>query len=575
MCSDFKDTNANTMPRGCSIPNIRSSLNTLKGKEYYAKLDLTMGYHQCGVADDCTWMLAINTITGKLEFLRVPFGPQQAPGYFQDIMGNFVFVDFDDISMVNFDDIVVFGETWEEFLVNLKKTLVRLREVGMVCRPGKCSFGTTSVEYCGFIVDKNKYYVKSERVDAIRNFHKPNTIKQLRRFLGMTNQLRDFCKNYAWIEKRLTRLYKTSKPKQRSTTKVRCQVNNSVRLKWDDDSNKAYKLMLDSISDNVALHHIDYSQPIHLEVDASTLGAGGALVQYIDGKIYPISFIALAFNETQRKWQTLEQEAFAVYHCITQSHHYVVGQHFYVHTDHKNLLYILKTETPKVVRWRLRLQEYNFSLIHIPGIKNIIADTQSRQFEGEKPFNVNSADNITDTATNIVNINSCELYSSKDHMYNIAMFRKVEIKDQYTDDDKIEIFKSIHNNVLGHKGIMVMIRILTELGYKWDTLREDIVKYVQCCATCQKVWQDKKDVVDSTGVLESYEPFEVVSVDFQQISSEPDCNGYRYLCNFIDDTTKTCELVPCKELDAEELLRCYLHVFGRYGASKLLKTDYA
>ncbi len=61
------------------------------------------------------------------------------------------------------------------------------------------------------------------------------------------------------------------------------------------------------------------------------------------------SLIALAFNDTQRKWQTLEQEAFAVYHCITVCHHYLIGTHFYVHTDHKNLTYTLKTETPKVI----------------------------------------------------------------------------------------------------------------------------------------------------------------------------------------------------------------------------------
>ena len=169
-----------------------------------------MGYHQCEVAEDCRWILAINTVTGKWEFLRVPFGPQQAPGYFQDVMGNDVFRDFDDVNMVYFDDIVVFGETFEIFVENLTKTLDRLIEVGMVCRPAKCKFGTKSVEYCGFIVDEHKYEVKPDRIDAIKNFHKPNTVKQLRRFLGMGNQLRDFCRNYALIEKRLTRLYKTS-----------------------------------------------------------------------------------------------------------------------------------------------------------------------------------------------------------------------------------------------------------------------------------------------------------------------------------------------------------------------------
>ena len=53
----------------------------------------------------------------------------------------------------------------------------------MVCRPAKCKFGTRSVEYCGFVVDEEKYQVKPERVEAINQFHKPNTVKQLRRFL--------------------------------------------------------------------------------------------------------------------------------------------------------------------------------------------------------------------------------------------------------------------------------------------------------------------------------------------------------------------------------------------------------
>ncbi len=60
MCADYKDVNANTKPRGCSILNTRDSLQILRGKKYNAKLDLTMGYHQCVVAEDCSWILAIN-----------------------------------------------------------------------------------------------------------------------------------------------------------------------------------------------------------------------------------------------------------------------------------------------------------------------------------------------------------------------------------------------------------------------------------------------------------------------------------------------------------------------------------
>ncbi len=119
--------------------------------------------------------------------------PSTSPWLFPGYNGNFVFPDFDDVNMVYFDDIVVFGETYEEFVDNLTKTLDRLIEVGMVCKPGKCKFGTTSLEYSGFIVDEHKYQIKPDRIDAIKKFQKPTTVQQLRRFLGMTNQLRDFC----------------------------------------------------------------------------------------------------------------------------------------------------------------------------------------------------------------------------------------------------------------------------------------------------------------------------------------------------------------------------------------------
>ncbi len=72
------------------------------------------------------------------------------------------------------------------------------------------------------------------------------------------------------IERRLTRLYKLSQPKHRATTKVTKQISSSVILKWDSDSNDAFEIMKKAISNAVALHHIDYTKPIHLEVDAST-----------------------------------------------------------------------------------------------------------------------------------------------------------------------------------------------------------------------------------------------------------------------------------------------------------------
>ena len=49
-----------------------------------------------------------------------------------------------------------------------------------------------------------------------------------------------------------------------------------------------------------------------------------------------------------------------------------------MHTDHENLTRIYSTGSPKVLRWKLRIQEYNFTLVFKKGILNIVADALSR-----------------------------------------------------------------------------------------------------------------------------------------------------------------------------------------------------
>ena len=57
---------------------------------------------------------------------------------------------------------------------------------------------------------------------------------------------------------------------------------------------------------------------------------------------------------------------------------YLAGAKFVVETDHRNLLYMQKSQAPKIVRWYLFLGNYDFTLKHIAGKDNVIADGLSR-----------------------------------------------------------------------------------------------------------------------------------------------------------------------------------------------------
>jgi hypothetical protein len=73
-----------------------------------------------------------------------------------------------------------------------------------------------------------------------------------------------------------------------------------------------------------------------------------------------------------------DRTAFGVYFCVIKLEHLLLGRKFVIETDHANLLYMNIAKAPKVVRWRLRLQEFDFEIRHIAGKLNIVADGLSR-----------------------------------------------------------------------------------------------------------------------------------------------------------------------------------------------------
>lgn len=88
--------------------------------------------------------------------------------------------------------------------------------------------------------------------------------------------------------------------------------------------------------------------------------------QSYDGRNHIIAYMSAKLNDTQKSYHPVEKECLAVILSLERFRHYVDGNHFSVVTDHNSLVWLknCKDPTGRIARWALRLQAYNFNIIH-------------------------------------------------------------------------------------------------------------------------------------------------------------------------------------------------------------------
>ena len=280
----------------------------------------------------------------------------------------------------------------------------------------------------------------------------------------------------------------------------------------------------------VELAFLEETGDITLFTDASIVGIGAVLMQKdSSGKDRPIIYLSHKFSDAASKWSTIEQECYAVYWSIIQLQSYLLGRNFFVATDHRNLMFLEKSTVPKLVRWKLRLMEFRFTIVHIPGISNVVADVLSR-------------------AHKMVVIEGEEL-------------------------DSHSILKSMHNDIVGHHGITRTIRELQEAKLVWPSFRADVKAFISTCPICQKVKpQEIPRVNTHRYTLHGSATMSSISVD--TIGPLPeDFNGNKYILVIIDNFSKFSMLYATKSTTAMEYVQHVLQFIGLFGTMKQLRSD--
>ncbi|XMA14720.1 hypothetical protein WAI453_007511 [Rhynchosporium graminicola] len=365
-CVDFRGLNAITIPNRYPIPLISEILNRLGEASVYTKLDLLGAYNLIRIAQGHEWKTAFRTRFGSFEYLVMPFGLCNAPATFQAYIDQCLREYIDVFVIVYLDDILIFSKTLASHEDDVSRVLAQLEAWGLYCKLEKCVFGSTEVEFLGYIVTPSGIGMDKTRVLTILRWPTPGSAREVLSFLGFCNFYRRFIHAYSLVAMGMTKLLKGK------------QV-----FQWTVEAGTSFKQLQKAFEDAPLLVHFRFELKVWLECDASIVALAGIISQrQEDTHLHPIAFYSRKFIPAEINYTTFDQELLAIVESMKHWRHYLEGaQHkVTVISDHNNLQYFMTTRTltRRQARWAITLSTIDFEIIHRAGSKNP-ADAPSRR----------------------------------------------------------------------------------------------------------------------------------------------------------------------------------------------------
>jgi len=259
----------------------------------------------------------------------------------------------------------------------VKQVLDRLCKNDLHLNLEKCPFEQDHLDFLGVRVAKGIVEMEQAKVDKVKTWTRPRSVREVQKFLGFTGYYRHFIKDYSKIARPLLDLTKQATPWQ-----------------WEDNQQRAFKELRNKMVSKPVLQQPNFGKVFYLQTDASKYGVGAILSQdegpqpTTPRKRHPVAYYSATFSPTEQNYDAHDLEFLGVIKVIDHWRPYLIWtqEPFVIETDHKNLTYWKSPRklTGRTARWHEKLQDYNFHIVHIQGRNNTLADALSCPSEDER-----------------------------------------------------------------------------------------------------------------------------------------------------------------------------------------------
>ena len=441
------------------------------------------------------------------------------------------------------DDIAAFSNDLPSHMIAIAKILSILNRHNFSVKAIKCKWCEQIVPWLGHMMHPDGFRSDPEKIRPILEIKFPETVTQMRLFIGMLNFYRDFFQLRSHLMAQLTAL--TGK-------------NNSARgkIKFTPQLELAFNRVKNKVTERVLLTFPDPNKVYGIYTDASDEQLGAVITQ--KGKV--ITFYSRKLTPTQKKYPTIDKEMLCIVETLKEYREILWGARIFVHTDHMNLTR-QNISSPRIMTWQMVCEEFMPVFKYIKGDPdNSVADTLSRLpfLEPEKkeghPLTISDGSATTNTDIMIAEevtelMKTCyeDLFLNypSDLLNFPLVFENVRQHQQQQQDiannnnyqdqvyygttlktitrrgiTKIVLPTSLihdtmhcYHHVLGHAGQERLYKSISQHMY-CPGLPDRVAQYVRCCGPCQRYKNAGRGIAHVAPALTSLgTPQEEIAID--------------------------------------------------------------
>ncbi|XP_049356741.1 uncharacterized protein LOC125821367 [Solanum verrucosum] len=266
-------------------------------------------------------------------------------------------------------------------------------------------------------------------------------------------------------------------------------LEKEVKFVFDEACLRAFKCLKNKLISTPVIIGPDWAEPFEVMCDASGIALGFMLGQKRNKMFHPIYYASKLLNGVQRNYTVTEQELLAVVYAFEKFRAYLLGTKVIVHTDHAALRYLMekKDAKPRLIRWVLLLQEFDFEVKDRKGCENqvVLAAT----FDLIPWF----ADFANFVVSDLMP-EGLAYQQRKRFLHDVAKYFWDEpylykvcddniIKRCVPEAEMLHILEACHFSPVGghHGGAQIAHKIL-QCGYYWPTIHQDAMDIVEAVA---------------------------------------------------------------------------------------------